>query len=341
MRFTLSTDTVCDVFKSELKARGIDYVSTYYTVDGVEHKDEITSDDEIKEFYDKIRGGEMPTTSQVTQNDYEEFFGNLINKCDGDIVHVTISSGLTSSPLSARYVAEQIYEKTGRRIYIVDSLGATIATRHIVDEAERLRDADVPAEQAVERLNDMVNHIHTWFMPTDLMHLKRGGRVSGPSAYIGTALNIKPILQFDASGALVVKHKKIGGDDRHIQNHVGKTAAQGLHSERGQRSCGRHAQKGASRSTRLRHRDCVDRTGYRRAYGRERRGNIVFIGLRARIVAASRYKKLTVNYYLQGENGNEFYVIGGYVLRHFAQRNDGARYRISSACVHDRRRSAL
>ncbi|WP_438847211.1 DegV family protein [Anaerocaecibacter muris] len=210
MRFTLSTDTVCDVFKSELKARGIDYVSTYYTVDGVEHKDEITSDDEIKEFYDKIRGGEMPTTSQVTQNDYEEFFGNLINKCDGDIVHVTISSGLTSSPLSARYVAEQIYEKTGRRIYIVDSLGATIATRHIVDEAERLRDADIPAEQAVERLNDMVNHIHTWFMPTDLMHLKRGGRVSGPSAYIGTALNIKPILQFDASGALVVKQKKIG-----------------------------------------------------------------------------------------------------------------------------------
>lgn len=210
MRFTLSTDTVCDVFKSELKARGIDYVSTYYTVDGVEHKDEITSDDEIKEFYDKIRGGEMPTTSQVTQNDYEEFFGNLINKCDGDIVHVTISSGLTSSPLSARYVAEQIYEKTGRRIYIVDSLGATIATRHIVDEAERLRDADVPAEQAVERLNDMVNHIHTWFMPTDLMHLKRGGRVSGPSAYIGTVLNIKPILQFDASGALVVKQKKIG-----------------------------------------------------------------------------------------------------------------------------------
>lgn len=210
MRFTLSTDTVCDVFKSELKARGIDYVSTYYTVDGVEHKDEITSDDEIKEFYDKIRGGEMPTTSQVTQNDYEEFFGNLINKCEGDIVHVTISSGLTSSPLSARYVAEQILEKTGRRIYIVDSLGATIATRHIVDEAERLRDADVPAEQAVERLNDMVKHIHTWFMPTDLMHLKRGGRVSGPSAYIGTALNIKPILQFDAAGALVVKQKKIG-----------------------------------------------------------------------------------------------------------------------------------
>lgn len=152
----------------------------------------------------------MPTTSQVTQNDYEVFFADMIEKYEGDIVHITISSGITTSPLSARQVANEIFEKTGRRIYIVDSLAASIATRHIVDEAERLRDADVSAEDAVAQLEDIVNHIHTWFMPTDLMHLKRGGRVSGPSAYIGTALNIKPILQFDKAGALVVRQKKIG-----------------------------------------------------------------------------------------------------------------------------------
>ncbi|MDE5562272.1 MAG: DegV family protein [Clostridiales bacterium] len=210
MKFHLSTDTVCDVYKSELRERGIDYISTYYTIDGVEHKDEITRDDELKDFYAKIRGGEMPTTSQVTQNDYEEFFGELIKKCDGDIVHITISSGLTTSPLAARHVAEQILKETGRRIYIVDSLAATIATRLVVDEAERLRDEDVSAEEAVAFLEDFVNHNHTWFMPTDLMHLKRGGRVSGPSAYIGTALNIKPILRFDPAGALVVMQKKIG-----------------------------------------------------------------------------------------------------------------------------------
>ena len=210
MKFHLSTDTVCDIYKSELRARGIDYISTYYTIDGVEHKDEITLDDEMKEFYAKIRGGEMPTTSQVTQNDYEEFFGEMIKKYEGDIVHITISSGLTTSPLAARHVAEQILQETGRRIYIVDSLAATIATRLVVDEAERLRDEDVSAEDAVAFLEDLVNHNHTWFMPTDLMHLKRGGRVSGPSAYIGTALNIKPILRFDPAGALVVMQKKIG-----------------------------------------------------------------------------------------------------------------------------------
>ena len=210
MKFTLSTDTVCDIFRSELKERGIEYVSTYYTIEGEEHKDEFTRDEQIKEFYDKIRGGEMPTTSQVTKNDYDEFFGAMIKKYEGDIVHITISSGITTSPLTARQVAKEIFEQTGRRIYIVDSLGATVATRHIVDEAERLRDADVCAEDAVKILEDLVDHIHTWFMPYDLMHLKRGGRVSGPSAYIGTALNIKPILKFDKAGALVVAQKKIG-----------------------------------------------------------------------------------------------------------------------------------
>lgn len=210
MKFTLSTDTVCDIFRSELTERGIEYISTYYTIDGEEHLDEFTRDDQFKDFYSKVRGGEMPTTSQVTKNDYEVFFGKLIQKYEGDIVHITISSGLTTSPLSARQVADEIRESTGRRIYIVDSLGATIATRHVVDEAERLRDADVSAEDAVAQLGDLVNHIHTWFMPYDLMHLKRGGRVSGPSAYIGTALNIKPILRFDPAGALVVMQKKIG-----------------------------------------------------------------------------------------------------------------------------------
>ena len=210
MKFTLSTDTVCDIYRSELRERGIEYVSTYFTIEGQEHKDEFTRDDQFKEFYNKIRGGEMPTTSQVTQNDYEQFFGELINKYDGDIVHITISSGITTSPLFARQVAANIFDQTGRRIYIVDSLGATVATRLVVDEAQRLRDSDVPAEEAVAILEDFVNHNHTWFMPTDLMHLKRGGRVSGPSAYIGTALNIKPILRFDPAGALVVMQKKIG-----------------------------------------------------------------------------------------------------------------------------------
>ncbi len=210
MSFTLSTDTSCDIFRDELRERGIEYIPIHYTTEGVEKYDEFTRDEQIREFYDLIRDGEMPTTSQITMPEYDIYFGELLKKYDGDIVHVTISSGITTSPLFARQVAVNILEQTGRHIYIVDSLGATIATRHVVDAAERMRDEGVSASDAAARLDELVSHIHTWFMPYDLMHLKRGGRVSGPSAYIGTALNIKPILRFDPAGALVVMQKKIG-----------------------------------------------------------------------------------------------------------------------------------
>ncbi len=210
MSFTLSTDTSCDIFRDELRERGIEYIPIHYTTEGVEKYDEFTRDEQIREFYDLIRDGEMPTTSQITMPEYDIYFGELLKKYDGDIVHVTISSGITTSPLFARQVAANILEQTGRHIYIVDSLGATIATRHVVDAAERMRDEGVSASDAAARLDELVSHIHTWFMPYDLMHLKRGGRVSGPSAYIGTALNIKPILRFDPAGALVVMQKKIG-----------------------------------------------------------------------------------------------------------------------------------
>ena len=62
--FTLSTDTVCDIFRSELKERGIEYIPTHFTVDGVEYFDEFTREEQFKEFYAKIRDGEMPRSEE-------------------------------------------------------------------------------------------------------------------------------------------------------------------------------------------------------------------------------------------------------------------------------------
>ena len=181
-----------------------------YTIDDVPHFDEFAKDEDYKGFYDQIRAGKMPTTSQINIVEHEEFFETLLDKYEGDIVHVTLSSGLSSTYASACKAAENVNEKHGNRVYVVDSLGATIATRHVVDEAQRLRDGGVCAADAAEQLKQFTYKLQTWFMPTDLMHLKRGGRVSGPSAYIGTALNIKPIINFDKYGALAVVQKKMG-----------------------------------------------------------------------------------------------------------------------------------
>ena len=210
MSFTLSADTSCDILRNEMTARGIEYRPLVYTIDDVPHFDEFAKDEDYKGFYDQIRAGKMPTTSQINIVEHEEFFETLLDKYEGDIVHVTLSSGLSSTYASACKAAENVNEKHGKRVYVVDSLGATIATRHVVDEAQRLRDEGVCAADAAEQLKQFTYKLQTWFMPTDLMHLKRGGRVSGPSAYIGTALNIKPIINFDKYGALAVVQKKMG-----------------------------------------------------------------------------------------------------------------------------------
>ncbi|MBD5131157.1 MAG: DegV family protein [Clostridiales bacterium] len=211
MNFILSTDTSCDINRGELKERGIEYRPLVYTIDDVAHFDEATCDTDYKAFYDQIRAGKMPTTSQINVTEHEEYFAELLKKHDMDIVHITLSSGLSSTYDSACKAAENINYREGKtRVYVVDSFGATIVTRHVVDEGERLREQGLSAEDAASALDGFASKLHTWFMPTDLMHLKRGGRVSGASAVIGTALNIKPIIRFNRAGELIVAKKKIG-----------------------------------------------------------------------------------------------------------------------------------
>lgn len=210
MSFTLSTDTSCDIFRSELRERGIEYRPLVYTIDEVPHFDEFSKDEEYVGFYNQIRAGKMPTTSQINVVEHEEFFEGLLNKYEGDIIHITLSSGLSNTYESACKAAETVNEKYGKRVYVVDSLGATIVQRLVVDEAEKYRDAGMSAAEASEKLNEFKSRVQVWFMPTDLMHLKRGGRVSGASAVIGTALNIKPILIINKNGGLSVVAKKIG-----------------------------------------------------------------------------------------------------------------------------------
>jgi len=210
MSFILSTDTSCDIFRAELKARNIEYRPLIYTIDDVPNYDECSCDADYKAFYDQIRAGKMPTTSQINIIEHEEFFESLLKKYDGDLVHLTLSSGLSSTYESACKAAETVNAKYGKRVYVVDSLGATVVARIVVDEAERLRNSGASAKEAAEKLAEYAKHVVVWFMPTDLMHLRRGGRVSGASAVIGTALNIKPILIINKAGGLSVVAKKMG-----------------------------------------------------------------------------------------------------------------------------------
>ena len=209
--FVLATDTSCDVFRSELDEKNVPWIPLSFTIDGVTYDDDFSSDKEYEEFYAKIRAGAMPTTSQINVFNHEEFFEKIISAGNKNIIHLTLSGGLSNTVNSAKTAAENVMRKfPDSKIYIVDTLSATQGHRFILDKALKLRNDNVGAEEAFEKLSSLAEKIHHWIVVDDLMHLKRGGRVSGASAYIGSLLNIKPVLIINSEGKLAVVKKAKG-----------------------------------------------------------------------------------------------------------------------------------
>lgn len=210
-KFILSTDTSCDEFKSSLKERRISYVPLTFTIDDVTYDDDFDCDKQYFQFYEKLREKKMPTTSQITAYTHEEYFTELLSAGATRIVHITLSSGLSNTYNSAVMGAQNAMEKfSGSKIYVVDSLGATQGQRLLVDEGEKLRDAGLSGKEAAKQLNEIAAQVHHWILVDDLHHLKRGGRVSAASAYIGSMLKIKPVLIINDEGKLAVVHKAKG-----------------------------------------------------------------------------------------------------------------------------------
>ena len=212
MKFVLTTDTSCDEFKSVLDGLNVPWIPLTFTIDGEIFDDNFSSDGEYKDFYKKLDGGAMPTTSQINIFAHEEFFERVLAERNADsIVHLTLSGGLSDTANSARKAAENYMSRNPQaQIYIVDTLSATQGHNLLLYEAIKLRDNGVAAGQAFEEIEKLKTQVHAWFMVDNLHHLKRGGRVSGASAAIGTILNIKPILIIDGEGKLSVV-KKVKG----------------------------------------------------------------------------------------------------------------------------------
>ncbi len=209
--FTLTTDTSCDVLRCDLDAAGIPWIPLTFTIDGETFPDNFTSDEQYKDFYRKVREGAMPTTSQITAFAHEEFFEKLVQEGATDIVHLTLSGGLSATYNSACMGAQAVTERhPDCKIQVVDSRGATQVHAMVLDRAEALRKQGLSGEEAAKILREEVTKIHVWIIVDDLHHLKRGGRVSGAAAAIGTLLKIKPMIAFDKEGKLQVARKAKG-----------------------------------------------------------------------------------------------------------------------------------
>lgn len=180
-----------------------------YLMDDVTYISDGT-DASIQAFYDAMRGGKMPKTSQVTPEMWEECFRAILGAGD-DVLAITFSSGLSGTSAAAFMAAEEIAsDYPGRRLIVIDSLQASAGEGLMVHYALENRAAGMSLEDNAEWIRQNVQNFVAWFTVNDLMHLHRGGRVSAASAIVGSLVRIKPIMRVDENGKLAVYEKAAG-----------------------------------------------------------------------------------------------------------------------------------
>ena len=205
--YILSCCSTADLSREHFEKRDIKYLCFHFYLDGEHYYDDLGQSIPFDKFYQAMVDGADTKTSQLNVEEYTEYFEGYLKE-GKDVVHVTLSSGLSGAYNSARIAAEDLREKyPERELYVVDSLGAASGFGLIMDKAADLRDSGMSAKELAVWIEKNRLRMHHWFFSTDLTFYVKGGRVSKVSGWFGTALKICPLLNMDLNGKLVARQK--------------------------------------------------------------------------------------------------------------------------------------
>jgi DegV family protein with EDD domain len=208
--YILSCCSTADLSAELMEARDIHYICFHSEVDGTTYPDDLGQSIPFSRFYQMMRDGAMTRTSQVAAGEYEEYFESFLRE-GKDILHLTLSSGISGTLNSAMIAAEDLREKyPERKIYIVDSLAASSGYGLFMDRLADLRDSGMSIDEVRDWAEDNKLKCLHWFFTSDLTFFIRGGRVLKASGMIGQVLNICPLLNVDAQGKLIPREKHRG-----------------------------------------------------------------------------------------------------------------------------------
>ncbi len=225
-KFIVSTDSTADLYADYMDANDIRHVSLTYTIekDGqfTDGLDAFTEYSQYVDFYNQLRGGAFSRTSMLNYESHYQHFLALAKEGAKDVLHFTISTGLSPTVTVARKAAEDVKKDyPAFNLVAVDSLAATIGQGTLVREAVRLRDEGKTVDEANEYVLAVRSHMQYYIIANDLYYLKRGGRVSTLAAVAGSVLQVKPVLSFTRDGKLSVV-EKVRGMKKAFSNALAK-----------------------------------------------------------------------------------------------------------------------
>ncbi len=198
-KFIITTDSTCDLPLSFLNEIGVKMINLHYFLDGEEC--DIKNFDHT-EFYSKLRRGSECSTSQPSPGEFIDFFTLLLEE-GYDILHLCFANVLSGTFANATATSRELLEKyPERRITVVDTKSASAGQGLIVYLTSLKKGEGYDYDQCIEYAESMVQRVNHVFTINDLKTLAKTGRVSASEAWLGTLLQIKPILYSDKNGKL-------------------------------------------------------------------------------------------------------------------------------------------
>ena len=205
--YIISCCSTADLSREHFEAIDVRYVCFHYILDGQDYPDDLGRSMPFDEFYRRMKEGADTKTSQVSIQEYLDFFTPFLEQ-GKDIVHVTLSSGISATVNSARNAANIAMERfPERKIWVIDSLGASSGYGLLMDTAAAKRDEGLGAEELAAWIKENRLRVHHWFFSTDLSFFVKGGRISRTAAVFGGLLEICPLMNMDNLGRLIPRFK--------------------------------------------------------------------------------------------------------------------------------------
>ena len=210
-KYVLVTDSSCDLSEAMVRELDLSVLPLSFHIGETSYKDHPDRREmDPKDFYDRIRSGAMPTTSAVNPEEYIEHLTPFLEQGQ-DVLVLAFSSGLSTTCQSAQIAAAELSERyPERKLLVVDTLCASMGQGLLCWHAAQKRLAGESMEAVRDWCEENKLRLCHWFTVDDLMHLKRGGRVSAATAVVGTMLQIKPVLHVDDEGRLINVSKARG-----------------------------------------------------------------------------------------------------------------------------------
>ncbi|MDF2907907.1 MAG: hypothetical protein K0R34_3228 [Herbinix sp.] len=206
--FVITADSNSDLLDEYIIEKKIGIIPHYYDLEGITYGDEVNLTP--KEFYDKMRGGLMPTTMASNPEVIRRTFQDYIDQ-GLDVLHISFSSSLSGGCSNVVTGANEICEENpGAKIIVIDTLNASMGEGMFVMKAVRMKEEGKSIDEIAAWLEEHKQDFCVYFTVDDLNHLHRGGRISKTTAIIGSMINIKPILYLNPEGQLVAKSSARG-----------------------------------------------------------------------------------------------------------------------------------